>query len=102
MIPIHTNWFLSPHQSEGLDLFVKWALENVQNPHFVTVTELLLWMTNPDLPLNPETLPLPEKKLCSNPQTCQLEHTEANGINTVRYMRTCSECPLKYPWLGQY
>ena len=26
-----------------------------------------------------------------------MKHTELDGINTLRYLTTCSECPEKYP-----
>ena len=82
--------------------------------HYVTVTDYLLWMTDPTAhdapkeafkPLEPEN----NRRLsCSSPNTCELSkvsqelsHLEKNDANGIRYMRTCEDCPRekKYPWL---
>lgn len=48
MIPLHTNWFLQDHQYNGLNKFIQWTKEQKKNDVFYgTITELLLWMTEP-------------------------------------------------------
>ncbi len=103
-LPLHTNWFIHEHQREGLKKFVRWA-KAMDGVYFVTVTDFLLWMTDPSAhskpkenfrPLEPET----NRRLsCSSPTTCEMGHIEKNGANTIRYMRTCEDCPNTYPWL---
>ena len=100
MISLHTNWFLSEHQFEGLKKFLKWTTEENDDVFYGTATELLLWMTEPIEPnAMPPSLELERDPPCNNPTTCELPHTEKNDIKTIRYMRTCSECPFKYPWV---
>ena len=36
-----------------------------------------------------------KRKYCVNPKVCNLWHN-----SSVRYMRTCQECPPNYPWTG--
>ncbi|CAB4059446.1 unnamed protein product [Lepeophtheirus salmonis] len=101
--PFHTNWFTHPTQVEGLLKFITWSLTQ-KDVYYMTVTELLIWMTEPDNSQLPITLarscedkndrPQP----CSKGHTCELPHTEPGGIETLRYMATCYECPHRYPW----
>ncbi|XP_040580421.1 chitin deacetylase 1 [Lepeophtheirus salmonis] len=101
--PFHTNWFTHPTQVEGLLKFITWSLTQ-KDVYYMTVTELLIWMTEPDNSQLPITLarscedndrPQP----CSKGHTCELPHTEPGGIETLRYMATCYECPHRYPWV---
>ena len=104
-LPLHTNWFLNEEQVKGLKMFVRWS-KDLPGVHYVTVTDYLLWMTDPSAhdapkeafkPLEPEN----NRRLsCSTPNTCELSHTEKNDVKGIRYMRTCEDCPReKYPWL---
>ena len=36
-----------------------------------------------------------KREYCVNPKVCNLWHN-----SSVRYMRTCQECPANYPWTG--
>ena len=36
---------------------------------------------------------------CRNPTTCNVAHTDKNGISEFRYMATCADCPNDYPWI---
>ena len=103
---MHTNWFLSEHQISGLKKFIDWSQEQ-PGVFYVTVTEFLLWMTDDPSPMsassfNPKTL-FPEsrrERTCNKPNTCEMSHTNSEGISDLRYMRTCEECPEKYPWVS--
>lgn len=94
-------------------MFIRWS-KDLPGVHYVTVTDYLLWMTDPAAhdapkeafkPLEPEN----NRRLsCSSPNTCELSkaaglelsHLEKNDANGIRYMRTCEDCPReKYPWL---
>jgi hypothetical protein len=104
-LPLHTNWFLGDHQVKGLKEFIRWV-KAMPAVYFVTVTDYLLWMTDPSAHDAPKESfrPLePEKSRqfsCSSPNTCELSHTDdKKDVNAVRYMRTCEDCPNKYPWL---
>jgi hypothetical protein len=101
MVSTHTNWFLAEHQFDGLKKFISWSKDSFKDVYFVTVTELLLWMTEPiSDKVASAPLELSRKPPCNTPNSCQLSHEEANGDKSVRYMRTCSSCPLSYPWLS--
>ncbi|CAG2067041.1 unnamed protein product [Timema podura] len=76
---------------------------------FVTVTQALVWMTEPRLAKNlnnfeawdctkRENLPSPP---CNLPNSCALpfKPPEAN-TSATRYLVTCRECPRRYPWIG--
>ena len=104
-IPLHTNWFLNEEQVKGLKKFVQWSMD-LPGVHYVTVTDYLLWMTDPaahDAPKEAFKPLEPEKNRrlsCSTPNTCELAHEEKNGVKGIRYMRTCEDCPREnYPWL---
>jgi len=99
-LPFHTNWFTHKHQVEGLMKFVNWSLE-LPDVYYVTATETLLWMLEPSDDLLKEVIDscdLQDRpKPCSKPKTCELKHVELDGINSLRYLTTCNECPDKYP-----
>ena len=69
--------------------------------YYVTATETLLWMLEPSDDLLKEVIDscdLQDRpKPCSKPKTCELKHVELDGINSLRYLTTCNECPDKYP-----
>lgn len=99
-LPFHTNWFTHKHQVEGLLKFVKWSLE-FPDVYYVTATEALLWMLEPSDDLLKEVIDSCNNhdrvKPCNKPKTCELKHTNLDGINELRYMTTCNECPERYP-----
>lgn len=105
-MPLHTNWFLSEPNVEGLKKFIEWSQEK-EDVFYVTVTELLLWMTDDPRPstareFDPAAL-FPEstrERTCNSPNTCEMSHTNREGISDLRYMRTCEDCPEKYPWIS--
>ena len=99
MLNFHTNWFLVEEQRLGLKNFIAWAMQE-QNNYFVSITEMLLWLTSSELDKKPETLPEPNIQLCTNPVTCETTHQVAPNTTEFRYMRACiNECPIQYPWL---
>lgn len=79
-----------------------WTLTQ-PNVYYMSVTELLLWMTNPAKDNIPKLLgqchELGRKPACTRPNTCELQHqVDATTVET-RYMPTCNDCPDKYPWI---
>nr|AQZ26778.1 chitin deacetylase 4 [Tigriopus japonicus] len=104
ILSLHTNWFLTESQEEGLHKFVDWA-RTQDDIFFVTGTEFLLWLTDENLDQGSKTSyqspPLLTKRemSCNTPNSCELSHTESNGVETLRYMKTCRDCPQIYPWL---
>jgi hypothetical protein len=87
---------------DGLKKFLTWVSgTEPKDVHFVTVTEFLLWLTDPERDLKPfaAAAPTVTPPRCKEPRTCQLPHTDHEGVAATRYLETCSECPLKYPWL---
>lgn len=100
-MPFHTNWFTIDHQIEALHKFVNYTL-TLDDVTYVSATEALLWMTDPsDVSLNEivdSCRKEPADPPCNKPNTCELSHTEENGVKTLRYMTTCQDCPDEYPW----
>ena len=100
-MPFHTNWFTHPHQVRGLEKFVRWTL-TLPNVHYLTVTEVLLWMSEPTFDvlkeLGGQCNDLGREPPCRNPTTCKVAH-EQDGLSEFRYMTTCNECPNDYPWI---
>ena len=43
----------------------------------------------------PPQIPL-EDRACNIPNTC---HVRSRVLKTERYLYTCFECPINYPWL---
>ena len=85
---------------EGLLKFIEWSLE-FPDVYYVTATEALLWMLEPSDDLLKEVINSCNNhdrvKPCNTPKTCELKHTTLDGINELRYMTTCNECPERYP-----
>lgn len=101
-MPFHTNWFTHPHQVKGLEKFVRWTLEK-PDVYYLTATEVLLWMSDPKIEVLKELVgqcnDLGRDEPCRNPTTCKVAHTDKNGISEFRYMATCADCPIDYPWI---
>eukprot|EP00095_Tigriopus_kingsejongensis_P011424 maker-scaffold953_size76948-snap-gene-0.7 protein:Tk11424 transcript:maker-scaffold953_size76948-snap-gene-0.7-mRNA-1 annotation:"conserved hypothetical protein" len=103
-IPVHTNWFLNIKQIQALNLFVEWLREK-SDVFFVTGTELLLWLTDENINKSvstqyiPPPLLKPRQLTCNKPQSCEVPHSQGSGITSLRYMKTCNQCPEEYPWL---
>ncbi|XP_063236003.1 chitin deacetylase 1 [Bacillus rossius redtenbacheri] len=108
MMPFHTNWFQIKELEQGLHKFLDWTL-TLPDVWFVTVTQALIWMTEPRTAntLNTfdawncakrENIPPPP---CNLPNSCALPFRppEAN-VSQTRYLVTCRECPARYPWIG--
>ncbi|KAK0095813.1 hypothetical protein PV326_007319 [Microctonus aethiopoides] len=108
MMPFHTNWFQIKELERGLSKFLDW-LVTLPDVYFVTATQALTWMTDPK-PLKAlnnydgwscgkkENIPGPP---CNIPNKCALDFKPAEAnFTTTRYLETCSECPNRYPWLG--
>jgi len=97
MIPLHTNWFLSEHQHEGLVKFIHWTL--AKDVRYTTITDFLLWITG-DLSVKPKHSERKNRqKLCNSPRTCKTIHNDTK-VSELRYYRTCHTiCPDIYPWI---
>lgn len=101
----HVNWFNERVKIKALNKFIDAILSKYKDAWFVTMQQALLWMRNPTpnsqlanyVPWQCET----REPACNLPTTCALPFS-AGYVNEIRYMETCTECPLKYPWLGNY
>jgi len=109
MMPFHTNWFSIKELEAGLHKFLDWTT-TLPDVYFVTVTQALTWMTDPQ-PLkninsveswqcNKRKENIPPKS-CSNSNKCALNFKNPNlNFTDTRYLETCADCPNQYPWLG--
>ncbi|KDR24193.1 uncharacterized protein LOC110828651 [Zootermopsis nevadensis] len=108
MMPFHTNWFQIKELERGLHKFLDWT-KTLPDVWIVTITQALVWMTDPRSAKNLNTfdawncakrqnIPPPA---CNLPNSCALSFRppEAN-VSSTRYLVTCRECPVRYPWLG--
>ncbi|KAK7862343.1 hypothetical protein R5R35_011571 [Gryllus longicercus] len=109
MMPFHTNWFQIKELERGLHKFLDWT-QTLPDVWYVTITQALLWMTEPQ-PLKQvnsidawnckksrENLP---PAACNLPNSCALSFRPPElNISSTRYLVTCKECPVRYPWLG--
>lgn len=83
--------------------FVNWTLtEYPKDVYYVTATEVLLWMLEPNDALLKEVTSScaqnDRPKPCSKPKTCELPYTDpSDGTSSLRYLTTCNNCPAKYP-----
>lgn len=106
-LSVHTNWFLQEHQLKGLEKFIAWTKEK-DDIFYLTMTELLLWLTDENIDkstsTNYRTPPMfREREMsCANPNSCEMSHVENNGIEALRYMKTCEDCPYTYPWFKRW
>ncbi|KAF5289124.1 hypothetical protein FQA39_LY15226 [Lamprigera yunnana] len=109
MMSFHTNWFSIKALEDGLHKFIQWT-QTLPDVWYVTATQALMWITDPkplkDLnsfePWNckKKNNNLPQKP-CSNSNKCALSFKPDNqNFTDTRYLETCSECPNKYPWIG--
>ncbi|XP_042880929.1 histone-lysine N-methyltransferase 2D-like isoform X8 [Penaeus japonicus] len=95
----HAAWFTTPHHKEGFIAFLD-TITAMDDVWLVTNWQLLQWMRDPQ-PLStiknfaPFGCNYPERKRCTSTKVCNVWHKGG-----VRYMRTCQQCPEKYPWTG--
>lgn len=75
----------------------------------MTTTQALQWITDPKpLKLLNNYEPWScDKKQSNVQQTCNISNkcalpfkTQTSNITDTRYMETCRDCPIQYPWLG--
>lgn len=74
---------------------------------FVTTTQALQWITDPKRTKELNTFDAWDcrkqatqtQRPCNNGNKCGLAFKSGNVTDT-RYMETCSDCPNKFPWLG--
>lgn len=90
-------------------IFLDFFFCNSPDTWFLTTTQALQWITDPK-PLS--QLTNYEPWACQKHQTnvqapCNLSNkcalpfkTQTSNITDTRYMETCRECPVQYPWLG--
>jgi len=105
------------NRPEYLDAFLYWIDEVLQptdfdgdgiedDVYFVTMTEALEWIQNPQTMENTrgfapwlEKCNAPEvSSVCETPNSCQLSTAEIPG--EALYMQTCLSCPREYPWFN--
>ncbi|XP_064481996.1 chitin deacetylase 1-like [Ornithodoros turicata] len=101
----HVNWFTDKVKTKALHRFVDHIIKNYDNAWFVTMQQLLLWMRTPKKStelrdFEPWSC---EKRTpaCNIPTMCVLPFS-GEGYSDLRYMETCTTCPAKYPWIGNY
>ncbi|XP_055638342.1 chitin deacetylase 1 [Toxorhynchites rutilus septentrionalis] len=100
----HSTWF---RKQEYLDAFLKFLDDMQKHPdvYFVTNHQAIEWIRSPT-PLNqlghfepwhcePKQLE-PNEIACSLPHTCKLH---SRVLQQDRYLFTCNECPVQYPWI---
>ncbi|XP_002415832.3 chitin deacetylase 1 [Ixodes scapularis] len=102
----HVNWFTDKMKTKALHRFVDHVLKNYDNAWFVTMQQALLWMRSPK-----RTAELREfdawgcvkrEPSCNIPTTCALQFGDTDNYGDLRYMETCTACPARYPWIGNY
>ncbi|XP_066942881.1 uncharacterized protein Cda5 isoform X6 [Macrobrachium rosenbergii] len=95
----HAAWFTTPHHKEGFIAFLD-TISAMDDVWLITNHQLLQWMRDPQ-PLStvknfaPFGCNFPDRKKCASTKVCNVWHKGG-----VRYMRTCQQCPEKYPWTG--
>ncbi|XP_064100607.1 mucin-2-like isoform X11 [Macrobrachium nipponense] len=95
----HAAWFTTPHHKEGFIAFLD-TITAMDDVWLITNHQLLQWMRDPQ-PLStiknfaPFGCSFPDRKKCTSTKVCNVWHKGG-----VRYMRTCQQCPEKYPWTG--
>ncbi|XP_077498074.1 chitin deacetylase 8-like isoform X3 [Amblyomma americanum] len=97
---LHEAYLRNPGRKQGYLQFVDWLLQK-DDVYLVTASEVLDFMQNPqplgvyDQLVCPGSRPVANS--CPRPTTCPYQRTQLGG---ARYMRICSRCPRKYPWVG--
>lgn len=95
----HAAWFTTPHHKEGFIAFLD-TITAMDDVWLVTNHQMLQWVRDPQ-PLStvknfsPFGCNFPDRKRCTSTKVCNVWHKGG-----VRYMRTCQQCPEKYPWTG--
>ncbi|KAF0303227.1 Basement membrane-specific heparan sulfate proteoglycan core protein [Amphibalanus amphitrite] len=99
----HTGWFQKKSNLKAFSRFLD-AIGQMQDVWVLNNREVIQWMKNPK-PLGQinqmeewkcgKQIPL-EDKACNIPNTC---HVRSRVLRTDRYLYTCFECPIHYPWL---
>ncbi|XP_069981950.1 uncharacterized protein Cda5 isoform X19 [Penaeus vannamei] len=95
----HAAWFTTPHHKEGFIAFLD-TITAMDDVWLVTNWQLLQWMRDPQPLSTVKNFPAfgcnyPDRKRCTSTKVCNVWHKGG-----VRYMRTCQQCPEKYPWTG--
>ncbi|XP_022646271.1 uncharacterized protein LOC111244018 isoform X1 [Varroa destructor] len=100
----HVNWFTDKTKVKALGKFVDYVIDNHNDAYFVTMQQALLWMRTPKkvTELRDFAPWQCEKRTpaCNIATTCAVPFEARRG--ELRYMETCTACPVKYPWLGNY
>lgn len=96
----HSAWFNTQHHRKG---FIKFLDEIIQNKdvYLVTTWQMLQWVREP-VPLDrlKSFAPFqcnkePPVAECSRAKICNV-----NSKQGSRTLRTCQECPVTFPWIG--
>lgn len=102
----HVNWFTDKIKTKALHRFVDHILNNYDNAWFVTMQQALLWMRSPRRVAELrdfEAWACPKREpACNLPTTCALAFSDEDSYGDLRYMETCTACPARYPWIGNY
>lgn len=97
----HSRWFLTEHNMNGFIKFMDEMLK-MKDVYVVTNWQMIQWMRNPT-PLShiKNFAPFGCSDIRDRPPHCKQAHTcKVNFRNEIRTMRTCQECPKRYPWTG--
>lgn len=102
----HAAWL--KNNPEFFDAFLFWideVLEKYNDVYFVTMTQVIQWMQNPQTVNEAKNFDAWKEKCnpittsqCGVPNSCSLTSKELPG-ETLR-MHTCMRCPPNYPWLN--
>lgn len=97
----HSAWFNTDHHRKGFIRFIDHILSK-SDVYFVTNWQMIQWMKEPTSLNTIESFkpwrcdkPAPINE-CLNPHVCTVKHSEGS-----RFMKTCQNCPLHYPWVGR-
>ncbi|KAK8761278.1 hypothetical protein V5799_027457 [Amblyomma americanum] len=97
---LQEGYLRDPGRKQGYLQFIDWLLQK-DDVYLVTASEVLDFMQDPE-PLGVyNQLVCPGGgavvNTCPKPTTCSYKRTQ---LGSDRYMRICSRCPRKYPWVG--
>ena len=102
----HAAWL--KNNPEYLDAFLYWMdeiLETHNDVYFVTMTQVIQWIQNPQNsdeaktfePWREKCSPQP-RQACIQASNCKLSSNELPG--ELLHMHTCVRCPNNYPWIN--
>lgn len=101
----HVNWFTDKIKIKALHRFVDHVQKNYDNAWFVTMQQALLWMRSPKRTAELRDFDawgcVKKEPACNIPTTCALSFSD-DPTGDLRYMETCTACPARYPWIGNY